>query len=278
MRRSLDRLCESAEPVGLVELAQRLLAVEAPIDPGLARRVVGSALGRPPKSLPDPLVARDLGRSGEFEVFDLPLESADFVVVDLETTGFAAAGAVILEIGAVRVSRLEIVDHFETLVRPAGKLPRAIVTLTGITDQAVAEAPTPRWALRAFRHWLDATPAAPFVAHNAAFDHGFVRRAFDQWGFPAYRGPVLCTCKLARRLIPDLGRYNLDHLCAHLGISNRARHRALGDAKATASALIDLLHLAGTAFEVRTLGNLFDLHRRPPRRRPRRRHGSPKSV
>jgi DNA polymerase-3 subunit epsilon len=111
------------------------------------------------------------------------------------------------------------------------------------------------------------------VAHNAAFDHGFVSRAFAQWGLPAYSGPVLCTCKLARRLIPELGRYNLDYLCAHLGISNRARHRALGDAKATASALIDLLHRAAASFEVRTLGDLFELQRRPPRRKQRRRRG-----
>ena len=269
----MDRLCESGEPVGLVELAQQLLAIETPIEPGVARRVVGSALGRPPDSLSDPIAARDLGRNDEYAISDLPLEAADFVVVDLETTGLAAAHAVILEIGAVRVSRLQVVDHFETLVRPAGKLPQSIVALTGISDEAVAEAPTPRRALRSFRRWLDATPGAPFVAHNAAFDHGFVSRAFVQWDFPAYSGPVLCTCKLARRLIPELGRYNLDHLCAHLGISNSARHRALGDAKATASALIDLLDRAATTFEVQTLGDLFALHRRPPRRRPRRRRG-----
>jgi DNA polymerase-3 subunit epsilon len=216
-------------------------------------------------------VARDLGRSGEFEISGLPLESADFVVVDLETTGLSATHAAILEIGAVRVSRLKVVDSFETLVRPAGVLPQSIVALTGIRDGDVAEAPAPHQALQAFRRWLKITPAAPFVAHNATFDHGFVSRAFAQWGFPAYRGPVLCTCKLARRLIPELGRYNLDHLCAHLGISNQARHRALGDAKATASALIDLLQRAGACFEVRTLGDLFDLQRRPPRRNKRRR-------
>jgi len=272
MRRSLDRLCESGEPMGIAELAQKLLAVETPVELGLARRVVGSVLGRAPESLPDPLGASDLGHRDESELSGVPLESADFVVVDLETTGLSAAHASILEIGAVRVSRLQVVDHFETLLRPAGTLPRAIVDLTGISDETVAEAPTARQALRAFRQWLDATPAAPFVAHNASFDHGFVSRAFEQWRIPAYRGPALCTCKLARRLIPELGRYNLDHLCAHLGISNRARHRALGDAKATARALIDLLHLALTTFELRTLGDLFEFHRRPPRRRSRARH------
>jgi DNA polymerase III epsilon subunit-like protein len=147
MRQSLDRLCESDEPVGLVELAQQLLAIETPIDLGVARRVVGSALGRPPDSLSDPIVARDLGPNAQCAIFDLPLESADFVIVDLETTGLSAAHAVILEIGAVRVSQLQIVDHFETLVRPAGRLPRSIVALTGISDEAVADAPTSHQAL-----------------------------------------------------------------------------------------------------------------------------------
>ena len=183
--------------------------------------------------------------------------------------------ASILEIGAVRVSRLAIVERFETLVRPPGegRVPRAIVALTGIHDAMVAEAPTERRALRAFRKWLDRTPTAPFVAHNASFDHGFVSRALDALELPAYRGPVLCTRKLGRRLLPDLGRYNLDQLCAHFGISNRSRHRALGDADATALALVDLLPIATARFELSTVGELIDFESRPPR--PRRRARRP---
>jgi DNA polymerase III epsilon subunit family exonuclease len=271
MRRSLNQLREADEPVGLVELAQCLLAVEAPIDPVLARRVVGLALDRPPGSLPERIEARDLRPVAERELAEQPIEAADFVVVDLETTGLSAASASILEIGAVRVSRLRVVDRFETLVRPPGKVPRTIAALTGIHDAMVAEAPTRVRALRTFRRWLDRTPMAPFVAHNASFDHGFVSRTLDQCALPPYLGSVLCTCKLARRLAPELGRYNLDQLCAHFGISNRARHRALGDADATASALIDLLHLALTRFELRTVGDLIDFQRRPPAKRKRQR-------
>jgi DNA polymerase III epsilon subunit-like protein len=78
---------------------------------------------------------------------------------------------------------------------------------------------------------------------------------------------VLCTRKLARRLIPELGRYNLDQLCAHFGIANRARHRALGDAEATARALLDLLGIAQSRFEIGNLGELIDFQRRPPAKR-----------
>lgn len=254
----------------LVELAQQLLAAETAIDPMLARRIVGLALDREPHSLPDRLSPGDLRSDAEIEVVDREIAATDFVVVDLETTGLDAKGASILEIGAVRVSQLRIVDRFETLLRPPGKLPRAIVALTGIHDAMVAEAPTERRALRSFARWLDRTPTAPFVAHNASFDHGFVSRAFDSCGLPPYRGVVLCTRKLARRLVPELGRYNLDHLCAHFGVSNRARHRALGDAEATARALLDLLEIARCRFELSNLGELIDFERRPPAKRKRR--------
>lgn len=263
MRRSLDQFRERGESIGLVELAQQLLAVTSEIDPALARRVVGLALDRPPHSLPDRLRARDLRPGIEAELADRAFASADFVVVDLETTGLSAEDASILEIGAIRISRLAIVERFETLVRPPGRLPRAIVALTGICDAMVAEAPTHALALRAFSRWLGRTPAAPFVAHNAAFDHRFTSRALDLCGLPPYQGPVLCTCKLARRLVPELGRYNLDTVCAHFGISNRARHRALGDAEATARALIDLLEIARSRFGLRNLGDLIDCQRRP---------------
>jgi len=270
MQRSLNRFRDSGKPVDLVELAQQLLAVETAIDPALARRIVGLALDREPQSLPDRLNPADLRPDAEIEVADRKIAATDFVVVDLETTGLDVNGASVLEIGAVRVSQLRIVDRFETLLRPPGKLPRAIVALTGISDAMVAEAPTERRALRCFVRWLDRTPTAPFVAHNASFDHRFVSRALDSCGLPPYRGAVLCTRKLARRLLPELGRYNLDHLCAHFGVSNRARHRALGDADATARALLDLLEIAQSRFEIDNLGELIDFQRRPPAKRKRR--------
>jgi len=269
MQRSLNRLRDRGKPVELVELAQQLLAAETAIDPMLARRIVGLALDREPQSLPERLSPADLRPGPEIEVADHPIAAADFVVVDLETTGLDANGASILEIGAVRLSQLRIVDRFETLLRPPGKLPRAIVALTGIHDAMVAEAPTQKRALRSFARWLDRTPTAPFVAHNASFDHRFVSSALDSCGLPPYRGAVLCTQKLARRLIPGLGRYNLDHLCAHFGVSNRARHRALGDAEATARALLDLLEIAQSGFEIKSLGELFDFQRRAPAKRKR---------
>jgi len=268
-RRALVELRARGEAVEVVELAQRLLALDAPVDPPLARRLVAAALDRPAATLPERIPVAELRPSDEIRVAELPLSRAAFAVVDLETTGLSTERCSILEIGAVRVAGLHCTDRFESFVRPARPVPRRITDLTGIDDAMVASAPPPRLALPAFRRWLARTPAAPFVAHNAGFDARFVERALDAQRLAPYPGPVLCTRRLARRIIPEVGRYNLDHLCAHFGISNRARHRALGDAAATATALIELLHLARARLGVETVGELLDLHERKPARRRR---------
>ena len=258
-------------PVALADLAREILAVEAEIDPRLARRVVAAALGRPPGTLPDQIDARHVRPAPECAVGDAPLAQAHFVVVDLETTGLSPEQASILEIGAVRVARLAAGREFQTLVRPPAPLSRAIADLTGIDDAMVADAPPPKDALRAFHRWFGRGGAAPFVAHNARFDAGFVARALERHGLPPLRVPVLCTQRLARRLLPEVGRFNLDSLCAHCGIGNRARHRALGDARATAALFVELLAIAQEREGVATVGELLDLQTRPTPRRKRRR-------
>lgn len=266
LERALGRVRERGEPVSLAELARELLALRAPVPTAVARRLVAAALGHEPGALPERLPPEALRPAPEAAVAGVPLEAADLVVVDLETTGLAVGRCSILEIGAVRIARLAPVDRFETLVRPPQRVPDAIVALTGIDDAAVADAPPSRTALRAFRRWLSRTPTAPFTAHNAAFDARFVARGFADCALPAYAVPVLCTRRLGRRLLPRLGRYDLDHLCAHFGIRNRARHRAFGDAEATSRLLVELLSIARDG-RVSTVGELLDLQARPVRRR-----------
>jgi DNA polymerase-3 subunit epsilon len=230
-------------------------------------------LGCAEAALPERLAARHVRPADELSVTDVTLDRAEFVVVDLETTGVSPRESEILEIGAVRVAGLEPGGRFQTLVRPRRPLSRAIADLTGIDDAMVAEAPEPAAALGAFRSWLGRDATAPFVAHNARFDAGFVRRALAALDLPPLQRPVLCTQRLARRVVPDLGRFNLDTLCAHFGIANAARHRALGDARATAALLIELLQRARDEAGVATVGELLDLQSRRIRR-SRRRAGS----
>jgi len=273
LRRTLALVRETGEPVSVDALARKILALDAPIDPIIARRVVAAALGCAEQSLPEHLAARHVRPAEELGVTDVTLEQACFVVVDLETTGLSPTESSILEIGAVWVERLREGAEFQTLVRPPAPLSRAIADLTGIDDSMVADAPLPSAALGDFRTWLSRNEGAPFVAHNARFDAGFVRRGLESLELPRLRAPVLCTQQLGRRVVPELGRYNLDSLCAHFGISNSARHRALGDARATARLLIELLHRVRDGSEVRTVGDLLDFQKRPIRRKSRRRVG-----
>ena len=271
VRRALLAAHARGEPVSLAELAGALLAAPGPVPCGVARRVVAAALETPPESLSDPLAPAALARAGAVVNVATPLEATDWVVVDLETTGLSRHGATILEIGAVRISGLSLADRFASLVHPGRAIPRAITALTGIDDAAVAGAPPLAHALARFLAWLGETPGAPFVAHNAAFDHGFVATALATHALPPLAGPVLCTKLLGRRLVPELRRFGLDPLTRHFGIAfgqgAGGRHRALGDAWATAELLLRLLALARERAGVATLGDLLALQAGPARPR-----------
>ncbi|MCH2173622.1 3'-5' exonuclease [Myxococcota bacterium] len=265
--RTLEGFRKRGLPVALPELAQSLLSLDAPVSVPLARRIVGSILGLPEDQLRDPIEPARLRPAEEAAVAHVALEHAELCVVDLETTGLSAEDSEILEIGAVRVQALSCVSEFQTLIRPDVPTPRRITEITGIDDTMLGDAPDAVTALRGFQRWLAASPGAPLVAHNARFDTRMLEEGMGRVGLVSAPVPVLCTIKLARRLAPEIGRYNLDHVCAHFGVSNRARHRALGDARATARVLVELLEIALSQSLARTVGDLLDLQSRPPGRR-----------
>lgn len=157
-----------------------------------------------------------------------------FVVVDLETTGGAPGGGGITEIGAVRVVGGRLTDTFTTLVNPGRRIPPFVVALTGITDEMVADAPPIAEALPRF---LDFAGDAVLVAHNAAFDMAHLNAAHAHLTGRTIDANVLCTIRLARRLMPELRRRSLDSVAGALGISCWDRHRGLGDARITAEVL-----------------------------------------
>ncbi len=259
LRRVLDRLDAVGATLPVAELAQRLLALRTPVEDALARRLLASAFGCDATRLPDLIAVRDLPRLFEGPVAALALAAADFVVVDLETTGLSPEQCAILEIGAVRIHGLQAVDTFHTLIDPGAAIPPFITRLTGIDRSMVDGAPPLATAIGDFHAWAAATPDAAFVAHNASFDARFVARAFADHALPPWSGPTFCTVRLARRLLPDLARYDLDTLSARFGISNRWRHRALGDAEATARALLELLEIARDEHGVASVGDLVSL-------------------
>ena len=192
------------------------------------------------------------------------LDQCAFAVVDVETTGMRASGSDrITEIAVVvcHGGRREVI--FESLVNPGRPIPPAICAITHITNDMVRDAPTfPEVADQV----LAALAGRIFVAHNARFDWAFVsaelRRARDL----ALDGPLLCTVRLARRLVRGVRSCGLDSLTYHFGLENAARHRAAGDALVTAELLDRLLRLAREE-GVATLQDLEAVQARRARRR-----------
>ncbi|MCI0341219.1 MAG: 3'-5' exonuclease [Planctomycetales bacterium] len=156
-----------------------------------------------------------------------------FVVVDVETTGTGVDDRII-EIAAVRVRGGESRETFQSLVDPERELPPFIEALTGITGLMLEGAPAVRAVLPRFAEFLG---DAVFVAHNAPFDRRFVFGQAERECSIRFSNPVLCTRLLARRLMPDLAYRGLDAVTEALGVRIADRHRALGDARATAEVL-----------------------------------------
>lgn len=175
------------------------------------------------------------------------LRETTFVVVDLETTGGRPTGDghdSITEIGAVKVRGGQVLGEFATLVDPGRSIPPQIVALTGITSAMVYDAPRIDSVLPSF---LEFCRGAVLVAHNAGFDIGFLRAAAERNQLPWPRPPVLCTVRLARRVLtrdeaPSVRLSALAHL---FSASTTPNHRALDDARATVDVLHGLIERVG---------------------------------
>ncbi len=206
---------------------------------------------------------------------DLPsLGQEEWVVVDVETTGGSARqGHRITEVAAVCVSGGAIRRTFSTLVNPDRRIPSMITALTGITDEMVREAPRFHQVAPELTAVLR---GRVFVAHNAAFDWGFLCSEMERAVGARLEGRQLCTVRLARKLLPQLPSRSLDSLAWYFGLEIESRHRALDDAVATAHVLIRLLDRL-QEIEVR---DWVEVQRFLARRvrRPRKRRASPRSM
>jgi DNA polymerase-3 subunit epsilon len=167
------------------------------------------------------------------------LLSLDYAVVDVETTGTRCwAGDRITEIAVVAVRGGVVTETFETLVNPERPIPPWITRLTNISWDMVKDAPRFRDVCYGVVRALD---GAIFVAHNAQFDWRFVTTEVERATGRQLEGRRLCTVRLARKLLPQLRSRRLDSLAFHYDVTIRARHRAGGDAEATAKILLRLL-------------------------------------
>ncbi|MGB6149866.1 MAG: DEDD exonuclease domain-containing protein, partial [Mycolicibacter algericus] len=212
------------------------------------------------------------------------LRETTFVVVDLETTGPRASpgvdGAVdaITEIGAVKVRGGVVEGEFATLINPQRGIPPQIVRLTGITTAMVHDAPTIDAVLPMFLEFAGLGSARKggddtvLVAHNAGFDVGFLTAAAQRCGLGWPRPPVLCTVRLARRVLSreEAPSVRLAELARLFAVSTTPTHRALDDARATVDVLHALIERVGNQ-RVHTFADLraYLSHATPAQRRKR---------
>jgi DNA polymerase-3 subunit epsilon len=205
------------------------------------------------------------------------LDSLSYTVVDVETTGGSPdAGHRITEIAAVRVENGEIRDVFQTLVNPERSIPPFITSLTSINWEMVKDAPKFRDVCEELLARMEGTI---FVAHNAAFDWRFVAAEVSRATGRRIEGRRLCTVRLARAVLPQLRRKSLDWVANHYGVEIDGRHRAGGDAIATAHCLLRMLRSAAIDHKCSTWAHLERLAgKRGTRRRPRRPPAMPMPV
>jgi len=221
--------------VHTLDLAREVLGLKG--NSGAASAAIFSLLGADPRFQVDRRGCWSL--AGDAPIPEEELDALTFAVVDVETTGGTPArGHRITEIAVVEIRNGLISEGFQTLVNPGRKIPPRISELTGITDEMVVHAPFFEEVADDLYDWLE---GRVFVAHNVSFDWRFVSAQLgDSIGFVP-QGPRLCTVQLARRLAPGLKRRTLESVASHFGIPVHSRHRAYGDALATARVLLRLL-------------------------------------
>jgi DNA polymerase-3 subunit epsilon len=171
-----------------------------------------------------------------------PFSEVQFLVVDVETTGISAwAGDRVTEVAAVFVKGGQVEEAFHSLVNPGRPIPSFITGLTGIDDAMVKDAPRFGEIAGEFAQHM---VGRVFVAHNARFDWNFLSAEYHRVAsapLDSLTGDQLCTVRLARRFLAHLPRRNLDAVAHHYGVTIDGRHRAMGDARATAHVLVGLL-------------------------------------
>lgn len=198
-----------------------------------------------------PGIASPAMPAGDIDESDeVPLRQTTFVVVDLETTGGRMTGTAqappdaITEIGAVKVRGGVVLGEFATLVNPQRNIPPQIVRLTGITTAMAGDAPTIDAVLPMFLEFIG---DSVLVAHNAGFDIGFLRSAAERCDITWPRPKVLCTVRLARRVLSreEAPSVRLGALARLFAVANQPTHRALDDARATVEVLHALIERVG---------------------------------
>lgn len=254
--RALEYLVDG--PAHSSVLTRDLLGVER-ASPLVADRIAVALLGADPRVL---RLSDGRWALAQVSLGSPKLSNCAFAVVDVETTG-SGAGDRIVEISVVAVAGGKVDVVIDQLVNPERSVSRFTTDLTRITNQMVENEPT---FSEIADDVLGALAGRAFVAHNVRFDWNFVARELRRSRDLVLDGPRICTVQLTRRLVPGLGSRRLDDVARYFGVEIADRHRAGGDALATAEVLRHLLELARER-GAETLDDLQHLGKRPARKR-----------
>lgn len=153
----------------------------------------------------------------------------EYVVFDIETTGFNPVNDRIIEIGAIKIKEDKIVEKFSELISPGIKIPRRITEVTGIDDSMVINARGKEEVISDFLKFCD---CEIIMGHNLSFDYSFVSVAAIQIG-SRFEKLGIDTLKIAKKNLKHLDSRRLDYLCEYYGIKDENHHRAENDAMVT---------------------------------------------
>ncbi len=170
----------------------------------------------------------------------MKIKDINFLVVDVETTGSKKNIDRVIDIACVVVQNGLIVDQFSTLLNPERHISKLITKITGISNDMVQYAPTAEEVMPEFVKYFK-LPNSVFVGHFVDFDYSFVNIELEQSNLERLHLQKLDTLKLAQRILPDNVKKNVGSMSKYYGVQPINRHRALGDAKATAYSLIEML-------------------------------------
>lgn len=171
----------------------------------------------------------------------------DYIVLDVETTGFSTEHSKMIQLAAIRVTGGKVVDTFDVYINPGFRIPRKITELTGISNNDVQDAPYIEDIIEEFYEWCE---DCMVVAHNLPFDGRFIKAACRDIGidFSITAGSrrdrlSLCTLKSARLLYKGLDSHALGNLCSSIGVDvdSTKTHNALYDVELTNKVLENML-------------------------------------